>query len=253
MSTSLSRRGHDTLGQHQLEMSTTAFSMQAASEADIWPLYIPECGPEQNLGSQDAQNTLFANVGQFATDIVPSPRQEDRDEQSGISQNTGTTIDQPFAVPTSMGFSPTTCDFAAQEQRSVSEKCCCVRFPEEGPEDDEVIAAEDFGHVASIRETKYRQILEFWRTQQCARCKASFPETSFVSLPLLNTTIQLYYEYYDPWMPFLHPSAFDDGRISCVLVLAVASVGCQYSDVKNSEAYVLGLQDLLQRALNTIV
>lgn len=61
--------------------------------------------------------------------------------------------------------------------------------------------------------------------------------------------VQLYFEHHDPWMPFVHRFSFDKEGVSWVLILAVASVGCQYSNVEGSELYILGLQDLLQKAL----
>ncbi|KAI9038926.1 uncharacterized protein KD926_010140 [Aspergillus affinis] len=248
---SLSGDGHDMLSQHHVEMPTIALSMRATNEADPWPLDItaPD-GPEPNQG---AQNTPFANVGDHAIDLFPLTSQQDINEQSGTSQSAETTIDQACSSLSNADSSSSNCNLVANQTRSASKKCSCIRFPERLPEDDEVVAAEDFGHTAKIPETTYELLLGFWRTQQCVQCKATCQDTSFISQALLNAMIQLYHEHFDPWMPFLHPSVFEDGNVPWILVLAVASVGCQHSDITNSEVYLLGLRGLLQRALNTTV
>ncbi|KAL4993522.1 hypothetical protein BDV10DRAFT_198273 [Aspergillus recurvatus] len=130
-----------------------------------------------------------------------------------------------------------------QEQSPSPHRSCCARFPETKPDED-VIATENYGHVKSIPDSQYRQIRDFWKSQQCPSCTSPF-----ISPSVLDATIQLYFEHHNPWMPFLHPDYFDRSNVSWVLIVAVASVGCQYSSMSNSEAYILALQDLLQRAL----
>ncbi|KAL4894160.1 hypothetical protein BDV59DRAFT_207213 [Aspergillus ambiguus] len=129
------------------------------------------------------------------------------------------------------------------EQSPSAHSSCCTQFPETQPDED-VIATESYGHVRPISDSQYKQIWDFWKIQQCHSCTSPFISPSF-----LNAMVQLYFEHHNPWMPFLHPGHFDSNNVSWLLILAVASVGCQYSSVNNSEVYVLALQDLLQRAL----
>ncbi|GAQ43380.1 hypothetical protein AKAW_03266 [Aspergillus niger] len=133
-------------------------------------------------------------------------------------------------------------DFSMPEEPH-AHRFCCTLFPETRPDED-VIAAENCGHVRPIADNLYRQICDFWKSQQCSSCASPF-----ISLSFLNAMVQLYFEHHDPWMSFIHPSSFDTEDASWVLILAVASIGCQYSNVERSELYVLGLQDLLQKAL----
>lgn len=133
-------------------------------------------------------------------------------------------------------------DFSMPEE-SRAHRDCCTRFPETRPDGD-LIVAENHGNVTPIPDKQYRQICDFWKSQQCSSCASPF-----ISLSFLNAMVQLYFEHHDPWMSFIHPSSFDTEDASWVLILAVASVGCQYSNVERSELYVLGLQDLLQKAL----
>jgi hypothetical protein len=130
-----------------------------------------------------------------------------------------------------------------QEQSPNPHRFCCPPFPETHPDED-VIATENYGHVRSIQDSQYQHIQDFWKTQQCPFCAPPF-----VILPIMDTLVQPYFEHHNPWMPFLHPDYFNSSNVPWVLVLAVASVGCQYSNVENSDPYILCLQDLLHRAL----
>lgn len=163
----------------------------------------------------------------------------------------GTTVEDSY-MPMAMNAvsSSTNCDNAAGPQPSNSSgECSCPSFPELSAEDHDVVAAEAFGHVAGISEAKYRLIFNFWRSHQCARYGTSQSRSSFISHPALDCMVQLYFEHYDPWMPFIHPSVFEDDTVSWIVALAVASVGCQHSGLRHSDIYLHGLCTLLQKAL----
>ncbi|KAI2892315.1 transcriptional regulator family: Fungal Specific TF and C2H2 zinc finger [Aspergillus niger] len=155
---------------------------------------------------------------------------------SGGSVSSVSTREDNDDIPSSQS------DFFTPEE-SQAHRHCCTRFPETQPDED-VIAAENYGHVRPIPHKQYLQIFGYWKSQQCPSCASPF-----ISLSFLNAMVQLYFEHHDPWMPFIHRFSFDKEGVSWVLILAVASVGCQYSNVEGSELYILGLQDLLQKAL----
>lgn len=164
---------------------------------------------------------------------------------------TGITVeDSLMPVEVNVDFSSTNFDNTAGPQPSnFSGECSCPSFPELNAEDHDVVAAEAFGHVTGLSEAKYRLIFNFWRSHQCARCGTSQSKSSFISHLALDSMVQLYFEHYDPWMPFLHPSVFEHDTVSWIVALAVASVGCQHSGLRHSNIYLHGLCTLLQRAL----
>lgn len=102
---------------------------------------------------------------------------------------------------------------------------------------------EDFRHVKNISDRSYHAIRHFY---------AEIPPvqgTAFLPVRTLNAFIQLYFEYFDGQFPFLHYSAFDADEPPWILVLAVAAVGSQYSQLTNAIAYTAALQELVRRAI----
>lgn len=116
-------------------------------------------------------------------------------------------------------------------------------FPELQPGDEDVLAVEDFCHVEKISDKSYQAIRRFYAETPPVQA------TTFPHVRNLNAFIQLYFEYFDDQFPFLHRSAFDVYEPPWILVLAVAAVGSQYSQVTNAIMYTVALQELLRRAI----
>ncbi|KAM3067812.1 hypothetical protein ACMFMG_011296 [Clarireedia jacksonii] len=118
-------------------------------------------------------------------------------------------------------------------------------FPQLQPSDHNVLNAENSAHVRPIPARIYEEMLSFFRLQQAAgfHCHA-FPEKS-----VLDAFIQLYFEHFDPLMPFLHCSFLEEDDVHWILVLAVASVGSQYTAIERRSQYIVALLELLRRAL----
>lgn len=202
--------------------------------------------PEQTMPSHRAINTTLDGPSSFATGINLQECSEafpgaaihkDNEELAASTQyNPGATRDYQISS-------------VERQSCGLEADCSCPLFPKASDDHHEIIAAEDFGHAAGISNEKYQVILNFWESQLCACCKSPFERKDFIDHATLNIMIQLYYEYHDPWMPFVHHSVFSDDAISWILVLAIASVGCQHTNLRNSELIFRGLHFLLQRAL----
>jgi len=111
--------------------------------------------------------------------------------------------------------------------------------------DDDITMAENFCHVNVPLHTVYQSVLAFYEQQNEAR----FREAPFPNLSVFNSFIQLYYEHFDDQLPFIHPSILEQADTPWILALAVASVGCQYTNVGKRDAYVSMLTDLLTLSL----
>ncbi|KAJ5660879.1 uncharacterized protein N7484_000251 [Penicillium longicatenatum] len=111
--------------------------------------------------------------------------------------------------------------------------------------DEDITMAENFCHVNVPFNTVYLSIFAFYSHQQDAR----FREAPFPTLPIFDSFIQLYYEYFDDQLPFIHPSLLEEADTPWILTLAVASIGSQYSNIAKREAYVSMLTDLLTISL----
>ncbi|KAJ5809211.1 uncharacterized protein N7503_001429 [Penicillium pulvis] len=111
--------------------------------------------------------------------------------------------------------------------------------------DDDIIMAENFCHVNVPLNTVYQSVFAFYEQQHDAR----FREAPFPNISLFNSFIQLYYEHFDDQLPFIHPSLLEQADTPWMLALAVASVGCQYTNVAKRDTYVSMLTDLLTLSL----
>jgi hypothetical protein len=113
-----------------------------------------------------------------------------------------------------------------------------LEFPSLQPEDDDVLWAEDFRH-AIVGSKQYQSIIHFFQKQS--------PQCDFPSQRVLSNFVQLYYEYFDIDFPMIHPSTLDRGKDSWILILSMATIGSQYSQISNGEQYVICLRELLLR------
>lgn len=111
--------------------------------------------------------------------------------------------------------------------------------------DDDIAMAENFYHVNVPLNTVYHSVFAFYEQQHDPR----FQDAPFPSLPVFNSFIQLYYEHFDDQLPFIHPSLIEQADTPWILALAMASVGCQYTNVAKRDSYVSMLTDLLTLSL----
>ncbi|KAL4928145.1 uncharacterized protein BDV17DRAFT_291893 [Aspergillus undulatus] len=118
-------------------------------------------------------------------------------------------------------------------------------FPFLQPSDYDVLNAENYAHVSPISSKVYGELLSFHGAQHPAGSR----HYVFPGKIVLDTFIQLYFEYFDPLMPFLHNSLFERNDVHWVLVLAVATMGSQFASIKGRERYTVVLLELLRRAL----
>ncbi|RAH53310.1 hypothetical protein BO85DRAFT_504517 [Aspergillus piperis CBS 112811] len=94
--------------------------------------------------------------------------------------------------------------------------------------DEDTIIAENFCHVRVPMDRPYRAILEFSSRQ----LDVGFKEVPFPSQSAFESFIQLYYEYFDCKLSFIHRSILEHRDTPWLLVLAVASVGSQGYDTR---------------------
>ncbi|KAE8313540.1 hypothetical protein BDV41DRAFT_564202 [Aspergillus transmontanensis] len=113
------------------------------------------------------------------------------------------------------------------------------------PTDDDIIIAENFCHVSVPMDRFYQAILELFKSELYVR----FMDFSFPSQAAFESFIQLYYEYFDCQLSFVHRSVLEKQDTPWILVLAVASVGSQYTQLPKREQYSAMLTELLRLSL----
>ncbi|KAI9732449.1 MAG: hypothetical protein M1834_001657 [Cirrosporium novae-zelandiae] len=111
--------------------------------------------------------------------------------------------------------------------------------------------ARNIEHVAIIKYTTYTKIHQSFRGN-CLDSHMAFPAFTteyFPPISHLSLFVQLYFEYFAPICPFLHGSTFDPNTCHWLLTLAVASIGCRFTDSEEIARCVLPMQEFLRRAI----
>lgn len=152
-----------------------------------------------------------------------------------------------LAIPNSRGPTP------AEESRSLgrssanwqqelrhSETSAPIHISTMQATDDDITVAENFCHVMTRLDDAYQAILTFHAQQSDIR----FTSLSFPHFSVFNSFIQLYYEHFDNQLSFIHPSLLEKKDTPWMLALAVASIGCQYTELAKREKYVSMLTEL---------
>ncbi|KAH7232980.1 hypothetical protein BKA59DRAFT_517415 [Fusarium tricinctum] len=156
-------------------------------------------------------------------------------------------------VPTTSGFQTSTAAPAPpQAYLSPSNICSsytqpCRPFPELQDASTLMAGAEIFGHIHDIPQKAIQGLNDFYKTQLKDPTPSSIPGS------ILHAFVELYFEYFDPQFPFLHPSRLQDPDLPWILLLAVAAVGSHYSEIQDADEYTLALTDLLSRVLESLV
>ncbi|PTD02610.1 hypothetical protein FCULG_00009031 [Fusarium culmorum] len=119
----------------------------------------------------------------------------------------------------------------------------CLPFPKLQDIGIQMARAELFGHIHDIPQQAIEGLNDFYKTQQRDNFTEAIPHD------ILHAFVELYFEYFDPQFPFLHPSRVEDPGLSWLLLLAVAAVGSHYTEIQVAEEYNLALSDLLARAV----
>ncbi|KAH7357520.1 hypothetical protein BKA66DRAFT_562431 [Pyrenochaeta sp. MPI-SDFR-AT-0127] len=106
---------------------------------------------------------------------------------------------------------------------------------------------EDFAHVEGLSSEKEDAINRLLDEVQSQSHYPLFKNPKIPPRPVLNAWIQLYFEYFHPVFPVLHKASFSSPETHPLLVLAVAAIGAQFSNLKNSFACALSLHELVRR------
>jgi hypothetical protein len=110
-------------------------------------------------------------------------------------------------------------------------------------ENDYVAATENFGHLNVRFSKQYAEIVSFHNAQ------SSSSNQDFISDQLFHAFLELYFEHFDYQFPFIHPSTLDHESTSWILLLAIATIGAQYSATPNAANWATSILALLQNAV----
>ena len=118
-----------------------------------------------------------------------------------------------------------------------------LSFPATVPTDTETLLCENFCHLNAISPTAYEQSKRYFAHLQGSQI------TTFPTIQKFHSFAELYFEHFDQSFPFVHPRQLEQENASWLLLVAVVSIGAQYSSISNAETYVKSFQALLERIL----
>ncbi|KAH7208340.1 hypothetical protein BKA60DRAFT_464454 [Fusarium oxysporum] len=123
-----------------------------------------------------------------------------------------------------------------------------IYFPKLLLSDVDIIAAENYYHVPALSEETYQRMRLFFCSLHNTSSYSSEAQ-EFPDIDVLNSFMQLYFEYVNAQFPVLHLPTFQPSPKSWMLVLAVVAVGCSHSAIRNQHEFAVPLRDLLHQAL----
>ena len=107
----------------------------------------------------------------------------------------------------------------------------------------ETLLCENFCHLNAISPTAYEQSKCYFAHMQGSQI------TTFPTSQTFHSFAELYFEHFDQSFPFVHPRQLEQENASWLLLVAVVSIGAQYSSISNAEIYVKIFQALLERTI----
>jgi hypothetical protein len=123
----------------------------------------------------------------------------------------------------------------------------CPAFPMLEDEALQIADAEIFGHISRIPMGAYTQVRSFYISER-GHDDGSFPHSR-----LLHAFAELYFEYFDPYLPLLHPVKVERHDLSWILLIAVAAIGSQYSEVREAPTFTKVFHHLLRQSIQAHV
>lgn len=104
--------------------------------------------------------------------------------------------------------------------------------------------------LLTISEDAHNVIFEHFQAM-CISESAFLPRfisDEFPPLAVLNHFVTLYFRYFDPILPLIHGRSLDINK-SWILVVAIASIGCQYGRSQELRNCIAPLQEFCRRAI----
>jgi hypothetical protein len=109
--------------------------------------------------------------------------------------------------------------------------------------DRNTIHREDFCHIQELSYDVYSSL------ESLAAAHGSIDPSLCPPKEVFKAFVELYFEFFDKSFPCIHVQQLQDSDASALLLLAVASVGGQYSALTKKTVYLKWLQNLLHFVL----
>lgn len=118
----------------------------------------------------------------------------------------------------------------------------------ETQDDQDILQAEDFGHVNRLSESTYQHVISLCDTLQ--RSDKHVSRSKFPPLLALNAFVQLFFESFNREIPLLHTSTCDLDAVPELMIVAIAAVGVNYTSSNRKDQYRICLVRLLDQVIH---
>lgn len=109
---------------------------------------------------------------------------------------------------------------------------------------------EDYGHIPRLPPDVYEAIENWYDKVNCdGDLFQRFTDEPLPSLDVLNAFMQVYFEEFHPLFPLLHLPSLVPTKENWILVLALATIGCRFSQALSCRYLSKSLEELLRRAV----
>ncbi|CAG8015200.1 unnamed protein product [Penicillium nalgiovense] len=105
----------------------------------------------------------------------------------------------------------------------------------------------DYCHVPEVSKHDYDALSRLY--YKLVPASSSESNGNFPRREIMNVFVQLYFEYFHPGFHLLHQATFQRQQQSSCLLLAIATIGAQYSRVSSRGQCSLALLEILRRGL----
>ena len=122
-----------------------------------------------------------------------------------------------------------------------------LHFPDVDPASVEDADLENFAHVEALSSDCVNAIVQLAEDVQRGPHYPPFTNLKLPPQPILNAWVQLYFEYFHPVFPVLHKPTFSSLETPALLVITVAGIGAQFSNLKNASIFARGIHELVRR------
>ncbi|KAF3041433.1 hypothetical protein E8E11_006407 [Didymella keratinophila] len=122
-----------------------------------------------------------------------------------------------------------------------------LHFPDIDPASIMDAELENFAHVQPLPIEKVQAIIQLAEEVQREPHHPPFTNLIIPPQPILNAWVQLYFEYFHPVFPVLHKPTFLLPEVDPLLVLCVAGIGAQFSNLRNARGFAQSIHELVRR------
>ncbi|KAF3044655.1 hypothetical protein E8E12_007674 [Didymella heteroderae] len=123
-----------------------------------------------------------------------------------------------------------------------------LHFPNIDPASIVDAELENFTHVQTLPIEKVEAITRLVEELQREPHHPPFTNLNIPPQPVLNAWVQLYFEYFHPVFPVLHKPTFLLPEVDPLLVLCVAGIGAQFSNIRNARGFAQSIHELVRRS-----